>query len=70
MYNFSPIRLVSGKVPEQPVVSVKSGNVYEKRLIEQWLESNDNIEPTTKQQISKEDLVEVKGTQKKLIYTY
>ena len=60
--------LVSGKVPEHPVVSIKSGNVYEKRLIEQWLESNDNVEPTTKQQISKEDLVEVKGILQKPQY--
>lgn len=28
---------VSGEVPEQPVVSTKSGHVFEKRLIERYV---------------------------------
>ena len=55
--------LVSGKTPEEPVISTKSGHVYEKRLILKYLEANNNTDPVTGQQIEPTDLIDVKGKQ-------
>ena len=53
--------IVSGHVPDQPVVSVKSGLLFEKRLIEQEIEEHGAC-PITKEPLTTEDLVEVKLT--------
>eukprot|EP00754_Rhynchopus_humris_P036469 Rhum_TRINITY_DN18599_c0_g1::Rhum_TRINITY_DN18599_c0_g1_i1::g.167758::m.167758/K10599/PRPF19, PRP19; pre-mRNA-processing factor 19 len=50
---------LSGVVPEVPVVSVKTGLLFEKRLIETHLETSGRC-PVTDQDLGKEDLVEVK----------
>ncbi|KAK9896316.1 Prp19-domain-containing protein [Cystobasidium minutum MCA 4210] len=53
---------ISGNAPLHPVVSVKSGNVYEKELILQYLKNNDSKDPITGEIISEDDLVDVKTT--------
>ncbi|KAF2073525.1 hypothetical protein CYY_005174 [Polysphondylium violaceum] len=50
---------ISGNTPDEAVVSIKTGNVYEKRLIEKYIETNGK-EPTTGEPLSINDLVTVK----------
>ena len=52
--------LVSGQVPEDPVVS-KYGYIYERRLVEKFIEAN-GTDPVTGQELSAEDLVSIKST--------
>ncbi|RLN87702.1 hypothetical protein BBJ28_00013864 [Nothophytophthora sp. Chile5] len=42
---------LSGQVPQQPVVSLKSGHVFEKRLLLQYLEQNQRRCPITGQEL-------------------
>jgi pre-mRNA-processing factor 19 len=51
---------VSGVVPEEPVVCIKSGHLYEKRLVEKHIETTGQ-EPVTKEEVSISDLLPVKG---------
>ncbi|KAI7976814.1 hypothetical protein EIK77_010045 [Talaromyces pinophilus] len=50
---------ISGEAPQVPVVSTKSGNVFEKRLIEAYIAENGK-DPVTGEDLSAEDLVELK----------
>ncbi|KAK3334166.1 hypothetical protein B0T19DRAFT_449367 [Cercophora scortea] len=50
---------VSGEVPEEPVVSTKTGTVYEKRLILKYIEENGK-EPGTDTELDPEDLLPIK----------
>ncbi|XP_047317219.1 pre-mRNA-processing factor 19 homolog 1-like [Impatiens glandulifera] len=50
---------ISGEVPEEPVVSKKSGLLYEKRLIERHISDYGKC-PITGEPMSKEDIVPVK----------
>ena len=52
---------ISGEAPKEPVVSRKSGNTYERRLIETYISEN-GTEPTTGEALTVEDLVQVKTT--------
>ena len=47
--------------PQEPVVSSKSGHVFEKRLIQQYIQAEGKC-PVTGQLLSLEDLIEVKGS--------
>lgn len=51
---------VTGHPPEEPVFSPKTGHVYEKRIIMKHVESSGKC-PVTKEELSKDDLVEVKA---------
>ncbi|KAK1926737.1 putative nuclear matrix protein NMP200 [Papiliotrema laurentii] len=51
---------ISGSPPTVPVVSKTSGTVYEKALIERYIEEN-GTDPTTGEALTKEDLVDVKA---------
>uniref|UniRef100_A0A7S0BUG2 Pre-mRNA-processing factor 19 n=1 Tax=Rhodosorus marinus TaxID=101924 RepID=A0A7S0BUG2_9RHOD len=51
---------ISGVTPEEPVVSKKSGHVYEKRLILQHLIASGGKDPETGEDLTEEDLVSVK----------
>lgn len=51
---------VSGQSPLKPVVSTKSGHVYERDLVLKYLGENDNRDPITGDTISPEDLVDIK----------
>ncbi|KAL1975989.1 hypothetical protein VTN31DRAFT_4381 [Thermomyces dupontii] len=50
---------ISGEAPQVPVISVKSGNVFEKRLIEAYIAENGK-DPVTGEELTKDDLIEVK----------
>lgn len=52
---------LSGEVPTEPVVSLKSGHVFEKSLIEKYIEQTGQC-PVTKQELSKGDLLAIKST--------
>ncbi|EEH40525.1 cell cycle control protein cwf8 [Paracoccidioides lutzii Pb01] len=51
---------ISGEAPQVPVVSRKSGNVFEKRLIEAYVSENGK-DPVTGEDLTVEDLVELKS---------
>lgn len=52
-------RTVSGEAPQQPVASRKSGNVFERRLIEQYISEN-NIDPVNGEDLSVDDLIDLR----------
>ncbi|KAG1170391.1 hypothetical protein G6F70_007687 [Rhizopus microsporus] len=52
---------ISGEAPEQPVVSIKSGHVFEKRLIEKYI-SEHGRDPVNNEEMTVEDLIDVKTT--------
>ncbi|KAJ2720928.1 hypothetical protein GGI07_004324 [Coemansia sp. Benny D115] len=49
-------KIVSGELPSEPVVSLKTGRVYEKRLLEKYLDEQ-GLEPNTGHGLSKDDVV-------------
>lgn len=51
---------VSGEAPEEPVVSKKTGTVFEKRLIEKYVEENGK-DPVTGEELDLEDLLPIKS---------
>ena len=55
----SLICAISNEVPENPVVSPVSGQVYERRLIEKFLADN-GVDPINKEPLSEEQLIEIK----------
>ena len=50
---------ISNKVPEEPVVSKKSGLLFEKRLILKYIDEK-GICPVTQETLSVEDLLNIK----------
>lgn len=58
-YSFS--YSVSGEAPKHPVVSVKSGSIFEKSLIEKYIAENGR-DPTNNEEITVDDLVEIKSS--------
>ncbi|KAH8722466.1 WD40-repeat-containing domain protein [Phaeosphaeriaceae sp. PMI808] len=53
---------ISGEAPRDPVASRKSGNVFEKRLIEAHIAEN-HTDPVTGEDLAVEDLIELKSPQ-------
>lgn len=51
---------ISGHPPLQPVLSKLSGITYEKALILKYLKDNEGRDPITGDQLTEEDLVEIK----------
>lgn len=51
---------ISGIVPDIPVVSAKSGHIFEKRLIEQALEASGGRCPETGEVLAPSDLIEIR----------
>lgn len=52
---------ISGEAPQEPVVSKKSGQVYEKRLIEKYIGEHGK-EPGTDEDLDKEDLLDLRSS--------
>lgn len=51
---------VSNEVPEVPVISPVSGTVYERRLIEKFINENGNKDPVNGEPLEIDQLIEVK----------
>ncbi|KAH7342804.1 WD40-repeat-containing domain protein [Rhexocercosporidium sp. MPI-PUGE-AT-0058] len=51
---------ISGEAPQQPVASSKSGNIYEKRLIEAYISEN-HKDPVDGDDLEVEDLIDLKS---------
>lgn len=51
---------ISGNAPEEPVFSAKTGHVYEKRLIEQLIQSGGKC-PVTKEELTLDDISSMKA---------
>jgi pre-mRNA-processing factor 19 len=51
---------ISGEAPREPVASRKSGNIFEKRLIEAHIAEN-HTDPVTGEELATEDLIELKS---------
>ncbi|TKX24890.1 pre-mRNA-processing factor 19 [Elsinoe australis] len=49
---------ISGEAPQHPVTSRKSGNVFEKRLIEQYIREN-GTDPVNGEELSTDDLLDL-----------
>jgi pre-mRNA-processing factor 19 len=56
---FTQFSLVSGQVPAEPVVSKKSGHLFEKRLLLKYLEEHENKCPMTGEHLTPDDLLDV-----------
>ena len=52
--------IVSGEAPSVPVVSVKSGNIFEKRLIEAYIAEHGK-DPVTGEELTPSDLIAIKS---------
>ncbi|TFK57622.1 nuclear matrix protein NMP200 [Heliocybe sulcata] len=52
---------ISGEVPQDPVISAKSGHVYERRLIQKYINENGS-DPVTGEKLEESDLVSVKAS--------
>ena len=50
---------ISGEIPQQPVVSRKTGHLFERRLIEKALQASENRCPVTGEELKPEDLLPV-----------
>lgn len=53
---------ISGEAPQDPVVSSKSGHVYERRLITKYIAEN-GTDPVTGEKLDEADLIAVKASQ-------
>ena len=53
---------ISGEPPQDPVVSSKSGNVYERRLIQKYIADN-STDPITGEKLDESDLITVKASE-------
>lgn len=53
---------ISGEAPQDPVVSSKSGNVYERRLILKYITDN-GTDPLTGEKLEESDLITIKASE-------
>lgn len=51
---------ISGETPQDPVVSTKSGRVYERRLILKYIADN-ATDPITGDKLEESDLIDIKA---------
>jgi len=59
-FTFTPFCFsVSGEVPEFPVVSLVSGCVFERRLLEKYVHEN-GTDPTNGEPLKTEQIIEIK----------
>lgn len=52
---------ISGEPPQDPVVSAKSGHVYERRLILKYINDN-GTDPLTGEKLEESDLLSIKAS--------
>ncbi len=58
---------ISGEPPQDPVVSVKSGHIYERRLITKYITEN-GTDPITGDKLEETDLIDLKACQLPLFF--
>lgn len=58
-FRMSLLCSLSNEVPEHPVISPRSGHVFERRLIEKYLAEN-GTDPIDQQPLAPEELIELK----------
>lgn len=63
---FCDIYIVSGEPAREPVVSPKSGNVFEKSLLISYIDQN-GTDPISGEDLSKDEIVEIKTTNQEAI---
>ena len=51
---------ITNEPAEVPVVSTKSGHIYERRIIKKYINANQNC-PITNQPLTSEDIVDIQG---------
>lgn len=59
---------ISGDLPQEPVVSAKSGKVYERRLIVKYIAEN-GTDPVTGEKLEESDLITIKACKSVLTST-
>ena len=52
---------ISGEPPQDPVISTKSGHLYERRLVQKYITEN-GTDPVTGDKLEESDLVSVKAS--------
>jgi pre-mRNA-processing factor 19 len=52
---------ISGEPPQDPVISTKSGHVYDRRLVQKYITEN-GTDPVTGEKLEESDLVSVKAS--------
>lgn len=52
--------LVSNEIPDTPVISPSSGAIFERRLIEKYLQEN-GVDPISGKDMTVEELIEIKS---------
>jgi pre-mRNA-processing factor 19 len=57
---------LSGEPPQVPVVSSKSGHIYERRLIEKYISEN-GTDPVTGEKLMEEDLIPIKTSASQIL---
>ncbi len=57
---------ITGELAEVPVISKKSGHVFEKRVIEKYIEAN-QTDPINNQPLTKNDIIALQGNSKKFL---
>lgn len=58
-----PCFSVSGEVPQEPVISVKTGHLFERRLIEKYLKVGNKC-PISGVELAETDLLSVQGEER------
>ena len=58
-----PCLSVSGEVPQEPVISVKTGHLFERRLIEKYLKVGNKC-PVSGVELAETDLLSVQGEER------
>lgn len=53
--------VVSGEAPTEPVISSRSGRVYERRLLQKYLDENNGQEPQTDHALTEQDIIAIQN---------
>lgn len=60
LHNYIHFFIVSNEVPEHPVVSPSSGAIFERRIVEKYIQEN-GVDPISGKELSINDLIEIRS---------